>query len=63
MNVTMRLTRDGMLRALRWRAHELAEDAEQGYLGEASSERRAASSAMRDGAEAGRKPSDDRPGS
>ncbi|PWK75744.1 hypothetical protein [Aminobacter sp. AP02] len=36
MNVTMKLTLDGLKRALRWRAHELAEDVEQSYRGEAS---------------------------
>jgi hypothetical protein len=31
MNVAMRLTLDGLVQALRWKAHALAEDAEQGY--------------------------------
>lgn len=31
MNVTMKLTLDGLKRALRWKAHELAESVEQGY--------------------------------
>lgn len=34
MNVTMKLTLDGLKRALRWKAHELAEDIEQGYRGD-----------------------------
>lgn len=34
MNVTMKLTLDGLKRALRWKAHELAEDVEQGYRGD-----------------------------
>ena len=29
------LTLDGMIRALRWQAHRLAEEAEQGYAGTA----------------------------
>lgn len=31
MNVTVKLTLDGMVRALRWNAHMLAEDAARGY--------------------------------
>lgn len=31
MNVTVRLTLDGMIRALRWRLHALAEDGGRGY--------------------------------
>lgn len=31
MNVTMRLTLDGLIRALRQKAHGLAEDIEDGY--------------------------------
>ncbi|CAN7285793.1 hypothetical protein [Aminobacter aminovorans] len=34
MNLTMRLTLDGLKRALRWKAHELAEDIEQDYRGD-----------------------------
>jgi hypothetical protein len=32
MNVTVRLTMDGMIRALRWRAHEMAEGADDMYV-------------------------------
>lgn len=34
MNVSVRLTLDGMIRALRWQAHRLAEDAARGYAGD-----------------------------
>jgi hypothetical protein len=30
----MKLTLDGLKRALRWKAHELVEDLEQGYRGD-----------------------------
>lgn len=63
MKMTMRLTLDGMKRALRWKAHELAEDAEQGYRGEALAELGAASPVGRGRPEAGRTLNDDRTGS
>ncbi len=31
MKVAVRLTLDGMIRALRWQAHRMAEEAEGGY--------------------------------
>lgn len=31
MNLAARLTLDGLIRALRWQAHALAEDVERGY--------------------------------
>jgi len=31
MNVTVKLTLDGMIRAMRWNAHMLAEDGARGY--------------------------------
>ncbi|MGB3389817.1 MAG: hypothetical protein WBA88_17735 [Pseudaminobacter sp.] len=31
MNLAMTMTLDGLIRALRWRAHELAEEIERGY--------------------------------
>ncbi len=40
MKVTMKLTLEGLKRALRWKAHELAEDVEQGYRGDATDARR-----------------------
>jgi hypothetical protein len=33
MNLTMAITLDGLVRALRWKAHDLAESAESGYAG------------------------------
>jgi hypothetical protein len=39
MNVSVRLTLDGMIRALRWQAHRLAEQAEQGYADDALEDR------------------------
>lgn len=35
MNVSVRLTLDGMIRALRWQAHRLADEAERGYADDA----------------------------
>ena len=32
MNLSVRLTLDGMIRALRWAAHEVAEDGDRAYL-------------------------------
>lgn len=31
MNITMKMTLDGLVRALRWRGHDLADETEQGY--------------------------------
>jgi hypothetical protein len=31
MNITMALTLDGLVRALRWKAHDLADGVEEGY--------------------------------
>lgn len=31
MNMAMTLTVDGLIRALRWKAHDLADDIERGY--------------------------------
>lgn len=33
MNLTMAITLDGLVRALRWKAHDLAESTESGYAG------------------------------
>jgi hypothetical protein len=33
MNLTMAITLDGLVRALRWKAHDLAESTENGYAG------------------------------
>lgn len=33
MNLTMAITLDGLVRALRWKAHDLAESTEHGYAG------------------------------
>lgn len=33
MNLTMAITLDGLVRALRWKAHDLAEITESGYAG------------------------------
>ena len=33
MNLTMAITLDGLVRALRWKAHDLAEGVEEGYVG------------------------------
>ena len=35
MKVTMKLTLDGLTRALRWKAHDLAEAIDQGYRDDA----------------------------
>lgn len=56
MNVTMKLTLDGLKRALRWKAHELAESAEQGYRDVGPAEKSA------DGTRGKRERNDDRPG-
>lgn len=32
MNLTIQMTLDGLVRALRWKAHDLAEDVEQRYF-------------------------------
>lgn len=37
MNVTMTMTLDGLIRALRWKEHDLAERIEDGYARDASS--------------------------
>lgn len=63
MKMTMRLTLDGMRRALRWKTHQLAEDAERGYLGAAQVDRDAAPPARRGRREAGKEHNDDRSGS
>lgn len=62
MNVTMKLTLDGLKRALRWKAHELAEDVEQGYRGDAAGVSAAAPS-RRVNPRRIRERDDDRPGS
>ncbi len=33
MNLAMAITLDGLVRALRWKAHDLAESIENGYAG------------------------------
>lgn len=38
MKVTMKLTLDGLKRALRWKVHDLAEAADQGYRDDARAE-------------------------
>ena len=44
MNLAMTMTLDGLVRALRWKAHDLAESLERGYAadsgGSATAERR-----------------------
>lgn len=62
MNVTMKLTLDGLKRALRWKAHELAEDAEQGYRGAVPAERSADAPSSRAGMRSKRERKNDRPG-
>jgi hypothetical protein len=37
MNITMTMTLDGLIRALRWKEHDLAERIEAGYARDASS--------------------------
>lgn len=61
MNVTMKLTLDGLKRALRWKAHELAEAVEQGYRGGASGGE-AAAPTRRVNPRRMRERDDDRPG-
>ncbi|WP_406873868.1 hypothetical protein WHT83_11735 [Aminobacter sp. P9b] len=62
MNVTMKLTLDGLKRALRWKAHELAESAEQGYRDVVPAEKSADVPSSRAVARSKRERSDDRPG-
>ncbi|WP_378943680.1 hypothetical protein [Mesorhizobium sp. ANAO-SY3R2] len=57
MNVTMKLTLDGLKRALRWKAHELAETADQGYRDDAR-----ADAVPRRETDRVREADDDRPG-
>lgn len=38
MKMTMELTLDGLVRALRWKAHDLAERAGRAYLSKAAAE-------------------------
>lgn len=62
MNVTMKLTLDGLKRALRWKAHELAENAEQGYRDAVPARKLADVPSSRAGARSKRERNDDRPG-
>ncbi len=47
MKIAMQLTLDGMVQALRWKAHALAEDLEGGYRSAVSGERDPAGQRMR----------------
>jgi hypothetical protein len=58
MKLAMRLTLDGLVRGLRWKAHALAEDAEQRYRQRV----RAATAKERASAVRRMRQSDDRPG-
>lgn len=62
MKVAMKLTLDGLIRALRWKEHELAEDVEHGYLGRGSSETRGVRAELGDPPGRTRERNDDRPG-
>ncbi|KQU66932.1 hypothetical protein ASC75_10080 [Aminobacter sp. DSM 101952] len=62
MKVTMKLTLDGLKRALRWKAHELAENAEQGYRDAMPAARLADVPSLRARAISKRERNDDRPG-
>lgn len=57
MKVTMKLTLDGLTRALRWKAHDLAEAVDQGYRDGAPTD-----VAPRRGIERKREAEHDRPG-
>lgn len=57
MKVTMKLTLDGLTRALRWKAHELAEAVDQGYRDDTPTD-----AAPRRGIERMREADHDRPG-
>ncbi|ODT08276.1 MAG: hypothetical protein ABS58_03300 [Mesorhizobium sp. SCN 65-20] len=62
MKVAMKLTLDGLIRALRWKEHELAEDVEHGYRSLGSSETQAGQAELGDPPGRTRERKDDRPG-